>query len=194
MSGTLRLLADGALALVGIRRLEEPAFRVIDRPAEGIEVRAYGARLAAQTVVQARGPWEARREGFRRLARYIFRGNARRASIAMTMPVASAEADDGTPLVMRFFLPTALARDGAPPPSDPAVRLVQLPPAQVAALRWPGGIDPAQARAAEARLIRLLEGTRWQPVAPPESWFYDPPSTPAPLRRNEATVTVAPRG
>ena len=54
-----------------------------------IDIRLYGERIAAQTVVTGNSD-TARNQGFRRLAGYIFGGNAQRASIAMTAPVSQA--------------------------------------------------------------------------------------------------------
>jgi hypothetical protein len=212
MANPLRLLAEGALSLVGIRVLEEPPFTLVERLAPDLEVRAYAPRLAAETVVEGAAGWEARREGFRRLARYIFGANRGGTGIAMTAPVAArdmaamegsriamtipvaAAGGEAQALVMRFFLPQALLPDLAPAPNDPRVRLVTHPGQQLAALRWAGAIGPGAARAMEQQLIARLAPTRWQAAAAPETWFYDPPSTPFFLRRNEAVVPVIARG
>jgi hypothetical protein len=206
MANPLRLLAEGALSLVGVRVLEEPAFTVIERLALDLEVRAYAPRLAAETVIDGATGWEARREGFRRLARYIFGANQAGAGIAMTAPVAAREGtrmamtvpvaaatDQARAMVMRFFLPRALTADRAPEPTDPRVRLATHPARQMAVLRWAGAIGPDATRAMEQQLLARLAPTRWQPDGAPESWFYDPPSTPFFLRRNEAVVPVVSR-
>ncbi len=39
---------------------------------------------------------------------------------------------------MRFFLPRAVAEAGAPEPTEKGVRLVQVPPERIAALRFTG--------------------------------------------------------
>lgn len=152
--------------------------------------------------------WDARREGFRRLARYIFGANragrdiamtapvaaaGRGGRIAMTVPVASGASGAGH-LAMRFFLPAALTAQSAPAPIDARVRIVTEPARRMAVLRWAGAIRPEATRAAEARLVARLARTSWQAEGEPESWFYDPPSTPFFLRRNEAVVAVTPRG
>lgn len=208
----LRLMAEGALSLIGVRTLEEPAFRVVDTLAPDLEIRAYGPRLAAETAVEGMPDPAARREGFRRLARYIFGANRAGRAIAMTAPVATAgparpegrripmtmpvgaAAQGAGGLVMRFFLPAAITPDAAPAPADPLVRLVLHPGQLVAALRWSGPGRPAAAHQAEARLAPRLSRSRWEPDGPTETWFYDPPSTPSFLRRNEAVVPVKRRG
>lgn len=73
---------------------EEPAFSVVVQ--EGaFEVRDYPALVAAEVSV-AGGRDEASNAGFRLLAGYIFGGNTRRQSIAMTAPVVQERATSGT--------------------------------------------------------------------------------------------------
>ena len=108
---------EGLPTIVGIRiGTEEPLF-VSEARLGDIEIRRYGPRIAAQTAVTGSGQ-EARSEGFRRLAGYIFGGNHRNTSIAMTAPVAQhsetiamtapvaqARTTDGGS-VIRFFMPS----------------------------------------------------------------------------------------
>jgi hypothetical protein len=80
----------GACSVIGVRDgTEEPRFEVIDRVG-AVEVRRYGPRLAAETLVASASETAARSEGFQRLAGYIFGGNQASAKIAMTAPVAQA--------------------------------------------------------------------------------------------------------
>lgn len=55
MTHPLRLLADGALSLIGVRTLEEPAFTVLDRLAPDLEIRAYSPRLFPAPCGRDRG-------------------------------------------------------------------------------------------------------------------------------------------
>ena len=192
----------GACTVVGVRSgTEEPAFEVLGQEA-GLEIRRYGSRLAAETLVEA-DETAARSEGFSRLAGYIFGGNAGAARIAMTAPVSQhgtriamtapvAQAAAGEGHVIRFFLPAAL-RD-APSPNDARVRIVEVPGETVAVIRFAGSTDPASVAAARARLLAALPGTSWIAAGEPVAWFYDPPWTIPALRRNEVAVPVAPRG
>ena len=56
--------------------------------------------------------------------------------------------------------------------------------------RYTGMISADEVAQAHAELQRLLQGSGY--VAPGEilNWFYDPPWTLPPLRRNEAAVVV----
>lgn len=191
----------GACSVVGVRSgTEEPAFESLGTEA-GLEIRRYAARLAAETTVDA-AEMAARSEGFSRLAGYIFGGNAGASRIAMTAPVAQAgtriamtapvaQASGAESQSIRFFLPSAL-RD-PPAPKDARVRIVEVPGETVAIYRFTGSIAPEAVAAARARLLATLPATRWVAAGEPVTWFYDPPWTIPPLRRNEIAIPVAPK-
>jgi hypothetical protein len=181
-------------------RVEEPAFSVIETPA-GLEIRQYGPRIAAETTVT--GPDEkARSAGFRRLAGYIFGGNASRASIAMTAPVTQAsekiamtapvtQTPDGAGAWrIQFIMPSEYSLDTLPTPKDPSVRLVALEPETFAVLRFSGSIRDEAITARKAELQRRVIETGWRPVGEPVAWFYDPPWRLPSNRRNEVAVRV----
>lgn len=187
---------------------ETPNYKVTATLASGVEIRRYGERLAAETAVNAIPG--ARNDAFRRLADYIFGGNAAERKIAMTTPVATAARppgrrdDVGAPpapvaadarggaLVMRFFLPRDIEPGAAPPPRDPRVRLVEVPVETLAVLRFSG--RPTDARVVERtdELLAVLDQAGIEPQGQPQAFFYDPPWTLPPLRRNEVAVPVAP--
>ena len=192
-----------ACSVVGIRSgTEEPHYDVVERVGEA-ELRAYAPRLAAETVVA--GPAEAARgEGFRRLAGYIFGGNAGGSRIAMTAPVAQADAGGGQRIEMtapvaqapagaagwsiRFFLPADIA--DPPAPRDARVRIVTVPGETMAVLRFSGVASEGAVADQRGRLLGLLGPSAWAPAGAPVTWFYDPPWTLPPFRRNEVAVPV----
>lgn len=180
--------AKGLGSLVGIRTgTEEPRYATEDRT-HGLEIRRYGPRIAAETVVPA-GPGSARDTGFRRLAGYIFGGNTGNSKIAMTAPVSeAAEPDDSRRI--RFFMPSERTMDSLPTPENREVRLVELPGETVAVLRFSGDRDAAAVTAHTADLRRALADTEWAPTGEPVAWFYDPPWTLPFRRRNEVVVPV----
>jgi hypothetical protein len=168
---------------------ETPDYDVAATLAGGVEIRRYGERLAAETAVQATAG--ARNDAFRRLADYIFGGNAAERKIAMTTPVATAarppggredtaslpapvaaEAHGGA-LVMRFFLPREIDPGAAPPPRDPRVRLVKVPAETLAVLRFSG--RPSDARVVEwtDELLAALAQAAIEPQGQPQAFFYD---------------------
>ncbi|CAN5749964.1 hypothetical protein BH09ACT7_BH09ACT7_31960 [soil metagenome] len=82
---------DGVGSIVGVRGgTEEPTY-TRSALADGVEIRHYGPRIAAQTTIfdsDEADPQAALSAGFRRLAGYIFGKNHRNTKIAMTAPVS----------------------------------------------------------------------------------------------------------
>lgn len=202
---TTALAAAGSL--IGIRAgWEQPAYDVIDRVGEEVEIRRYGPRLVAETMVAATDEERGRNDAFRILAAYIFGENRASSEVAMTTPVAvepvSREIAMTTPVEaasagagrwsMRFFLPSTLTPETAPVPTDARVRLREVPGETVAVLRFGGRGEPAVVAREETRLLAGLHGSRWRREGDPFALFYDPPWTPGFLRRNEVAVPVGP--
>ncbi|MCG5432522.1 heme-binding protein [Mycobacterium sp. MYCO198283] len=174
--------------VVGVRTgIEEPEYTVIDRVDE-VEIRRYGARIAAETTVDADAE-PARNIGFRRLARYIFGGNRSRDTIAMTAPVA--QAGDGRSSTIRFFMPSTWTRAALPEPNDDTVRLVDVEPELMAVLRFTGDRSADAVDRKVASLRKILSRSRFEIIGEPVAWFYDPPMTLPFRRRNEVAVPVA---
>jgi hypothetical protein len=195
-------LALAACSVVGIRSgTEEPAYTVVQSIGPSLEIRQYGARLAADTVVPG-DEIAARSEGFRRIAAYIFGANhgaakidmtapvstAPSETIAMTAPVAQAKTPEGWRV--RFFMPAKYTMDTLPGPNDPRVKIVTVPAETYAVYRYSGTISAGEVAHAHDELLRLLAGTGYVPSGEVLNWFYDPPWTLPPLRRNEAAVVV----
>ena len=182
-----------ACSVVGIRTgTEETRYEVVERIGDGVEIRRYPARLAAETTVPGSDGGVARGQAFRRLAGFIFGDNRPGEKIAMTAPVTTDT--DGAAMTMRFFMPAAYSRASLPEPSDPSVRIVELPPATLAVLRFTGSTSPAAVAPRATELDRILAGSTWRATGPPFAMFYDPPWTIPFLRRNEVAVPVATRG
>ncbi len=197
---TLGSLALGACSVVGVRSTEEPRFEVVGQVG-AVEIRRYAPRIAAETTI----PGEeiaARSEGFRRLAGYIFGANSTKASIAMTAPVAQSsqtiamtapvaqDRNGAGEWVVRFFMPATFTLDTLPTPRDSRVRLVPVPADTVAVLRFSGSTGADAVAREQGRLQAALSGSGWVTDGAPFAWFYDPPWTLPPLRRNEVGVAV----
>lgn len=206
MLSPIRRVVEIGASIVGVRGgTEQPTYSV-QRLVAGVEIRRYRARIAAETTVTAEEV-TARSIGFRRLAGYIFGGNhsnttvamtapvaqqpssARREKIAMTAPVSQRAAADGE-WVIRFFMPAAQTMSSLPQPDDPSVRLVEVAPETVAVHRFSGRATRDAVASHTATLLKALSEADFHPIGQPTAWFYDPPWTLPPLRRNEIAVEV----
>ena len=209
MAGGVLGLASGVFlagcSTFGVRSAEEPPYRAVTRVGT-VEIRSYGPRLAAEAVVGG-DQIAARGTGFRRLAGYIFGANRSRATIAMTAPVTQGKGADIAMTApvdqspepngewrIRFFMPASYTRETLPEPLDAGVRIVTVPGQTVAVLRYSGVPSAGAVRDANAKLLGALTGSGWDAAGTPTAWFYDPPWTLPPLRRNEAVVTVTQHG
>ena len=201
-------LMTTACSTVGVRSgTEEPAYQSVATVGE-IDIRLYGERIAAQTEVTGNSD-TARNQGFRRLAGYIFGGNAQRASIAMTAPVSQAGTGGSQTIAMtapvaqtpsgvdrwtvQFFMPAAYAMAELPVPNDPTVELVVVPAETYAVVRFSGVGSVRAVETHKAQLLAGLAGSGWTVRGEPVVWFYDPPWTLPPMRRNEVAVRVEPK-
>jgi len=206
-------LMASACSTVGVRSgTEEPGFTEVARVGD-VEIRTYGERIAAQTVVSGSSE-VARNRGFQRLAGYIFGGNTARTSIAMTAPVAQIP-DDPTPgrsqsiamtapvaqgatgqdrWTIQFFMPAEYTMASLPVPRDPAVVLAVVPAETYAVLRFSGLGSARIVAEKQAEMEAALTGSQWVSAGDPVVWFYDPPWTLPPLRRNEVAVRVTRQG
>ncbi len=195
----------GACSVVGIRGgTPQPPYAVVQRIGTGdtaIEIRRYGPRPAAECT-ETGTEIDARYSGFRRLAGFIFGGNAADKHLAMTAPVVQAPAtvtmteSAATPdgrWIIRFYLPEGVTPANAPKPHDDSIRLLTLPAATVAVLRFSGSPDANAVARHKQMLLDELRGTGWAPDGTPSAAFYDPPWTLPPLRRNEVSVPVEKR-
>ncbi len=189
MASLVAGLMTASCSVFGVRTTPEPSYTV-ERQIGAVEIRRYGERIGADTVVQG-DEMQARNLGFRRLAGYIFGANSPKTNIEMTAPVVQTRTEAGGWRI-RFFMPTEYSLQNLPAPNDRAVDLVTVPPERVAVLRYSGLTTAAAVQEEQTRLLRTLEDAGIASEGLPFSWFYDPPWTIPPLRRNEAVVRLGP--
>jgi len=205
-----RLLPTGLLLGVALSfapapamAIEEPAYRVIES-APPVEIREYAPYVVAETRV-AGSFGDVGNEGFRRLFGYISGDNRAAAKIAMTAPVTQQAASTkiamtapvtqqaiGDSYRIAFVLPSQYTLDTAPTPTNPEVRLAQVPARRVLAVRYSGTWSAANYEEALAKLTDFARQRGVRLVGEPVYARYDPPFMPWFLRRNEILVEIAP--
>ncbi len=166
------------------------------------EIRDYAPQIVAETTVAGERD-AAIKEGFRRLAGYIFGDNAGAEKIAMTAPVEQqpqgqkiamtapvAQARAGDAWVVRFTMPAEHTLASLPKPKNTAVKLAQTPGKRMAAIRFSGLVDDADLASNEAKLFGELTERGLGAKGPALYAFYDPPWTLPWNRRNEVLVEV----
>lgn len=182
--------------------IEEPRFTVATKDG-AFEIRDYQGAVAAEVTVSG-DQKAAGNKGFRLLARYIFGGNTKAQSIAMTAPVAQqpvaetiamtapvTQVQQAGAWVVRFTMPSSFTLETLPKPNNPQVRLRQLPPARFAVLRFTGLASPADVTARMAQLVAWTRARDLATVGSPALAQYNPPWTLWFLRRNEVMIELA---
>jgi hypothetical protein len=191
-------------------RVEEPAYALV-RKERGVELRRYAPVVRAVTVVDNVSWDRALNEGFRRLAGYIFGGNTRQQSIAMTSPVTaqptSTSASSSMTIAMTapvtaqpastgvrvtFTMPAGHTLQSLPVPHNRAVVLEAVDERLVAVRAFSGFAGQDTFERERQALLQGLTGLGVRAVSEPELARYDPPWTLPFLRRNEVAVEVEP--
>ena len=181
---------------------EEPSYTSVLQEV-AFEIREYPSLIAAEVTV-AGDRSEAVSAGFRLLAGYIFGGNTRKQSIAMTAPVIQNESPnekiamtapvmqspDSAGWIIRFIMPASYTLETLPTPNDPKVRLVALPPKRLAVVRFSGLVDDNDVEQQTAALRAFVSRQNLTAVGTPSLARYDPPWTLWFLRRNEVMLEV----
>ncbi len=147
------------------------------------ELRDYPALTVVETPMA--NP-EGSDGSFMRLFRFITGANDGQQKIAMTTPVFMS--GGSTNLTMAFVLPAQLKTASVPKPADGAVTVRELPAGRFAVRRYSGGRNAKNEAAALARLKAWLAQERLRAGSGPVYGYFDPPWTPAFLRRNEVML------
>jgi len=182
---------------------EEPSYTSVLQEVP-FEIREYSALIATEVTVSGERS-EAISAGFRLLAGYIFGGNTRKQSIAMTAPVIQnqspnekiamtapvMQSPDSAGWIIRFIMPASYTLETLPTPNDPKVRLVSLQPKRIAVVRFSGLVDDNDVEQQTALLRAFVSQQKLTAVGTPSLARYDPPWTLWFLRRNEIMLEVA---
>jgi hypothetical protein len=184
---------------------EQQPYEVLER-GDGYELRRYPPHVVAE--VELDGSFEGvGNRAFRPLFEYITGRNRSRQSVSMTAPVVQGAAAEKVamtaPVVQRegesgcfavaFVLPASMTVDTAPEPTDPEVRIREVPERVAAVARYSGRWSRSSYEQHHARLLEALAPAGWVPVGPPRFARFNPPFTPWFLRRNEVVQDVRPR-
>ncbi len=195
------VLAIGSGGCKAVAKIEEPAFTTQTHDGD-FEIRHYGARVVARTQVEGDAS-SAGSEGFRRLAGYIFGKNHRKFEIAMTAPVGQqkgvsipmtapvGQRREGTTWTVSFTMPAGATLPTLPEPDDTRVVLEELPPIDVAVVRFSGRWTDENVRERTDALRTWVASRGLRVTGDPEVNRYDPPWKPWFLRRNEIWLPIA---
>ena len=182
------LAAAAALILVGCQvtraAYESAPYKVV-RADGKFELRDYPALTVVETPMASANGSDG---SFMRLFRFITGANEGKQKIAMTTPVFMS--GSSTNLTMAFVLPAKMNNAAVPKPADGALTVRELPEGRFAVLRFSGGRNARNEAAALEGLQSWLERERLPALSGPVYGYFDPPWTPAFLRRNEVMLAT----
>ncbi|QQR77177.1 MAG: heme-binding protein [Candidatus Moraniibacteriota bacterium] len=188
-------------------RVEQADYTVVKKMS-GYEVRQYPAHIVAQTTV--RGSYgESMANGFRIVAGYIFGGNAKKESIAMTAPVVAQKegvknvseniamtapvmvTGEGDSQTISFGMPRSYTLETLPTPNDSRVKIVMIPEKKYAVMKFSWYRSDARIKSMQEKLLSLLarDGVVVQQGASYAG--YNAPWTPPWMNRNEVLVEMS---
>ena len=180
---------------------EQAEYSVLEKKAD-YEVRLYPSHIVAETTV--RGPYrDALNRGFRIVAGYIFGGNAKKESIAMTAPVVEQKAGqliamtapvianiDGELHTIAFGMPREYTLETLPVPTDPRVKIVTIPERKMAIMRFSWFRTDDRVQSKKRELIAAIKRDNVEIKGEPQYAGYDAPWTPPWMTRNEVIVEI----
>jgi effector-binding domain-containing protein len=109
--------------------------------------------------------------------------------IAMTAPVL--QQPDAGGYRIAFVLPERYTAASAPVPTNPDVRIVEVPARRMIAVRYTGRWTEPNYREALGTLLASAAARGLKLVGEPVYARYDPPIMPSFLRRNEVLAEIA---
>ena len=181
--------------------IEEAKYAVVLKDGD-IELRDYEPSIVAEMLVE--GDFKgASNKAFRTLFRFIDGENQTQDKIAMTAPVSqepssqkiamtapvSQEAAENGWLV-GFMMPASFTMETTPVPTNPAVKIREIPAYRAAAIRYSGTWSEANYSENHARLTEWVTEQGLRIVGPAVWARYNAPVTPWFLRRNEILIPV----
>ncbi|QEG00251.1 SOUL heme-binding protein [Stieleria maiorica] len=166
---------------------ESAEYEVIESDGN-IEIREYPDLMLAAT--DSKMDSQGRDGSFMRLFRYISGANQDDQKIAMTTPVFMEGEIGKSDVSMGFVMPKEVAAQGVPEPKGEGVEIRKREGGRFAVIRFPGRLDTQLAKQQETKLRKWMEARGLSGAAKAEAAGYDPPFTPAPLRRNEVLIRL----
>ncbi|MFK7963140.1 MAG: heme-binding protein [Burkholderiaceae bacterium] len=195
----------------GIFGADEPAFESVTQD-KAFEIRDYPPLVVAQVKVQG-DQKEAGNRGFRKLAGYIFGGNKRADKIAMTAPVSQvpttpvaesgdtsekiamtapvAQVEQADGWLVRFTMPPGYTLENLPVPDDADVKLIEMPAARFAVLKFSGNAREMDVQARKRELLSMTQERNLSVIGEVTLAQYNPPWIPGFFRRNEVMVEIS---
>ena len=168
--------------------LEQPKYKVV-RKENDIEIRSYDKILMSSVKVYG-NQYNALRKGFQPLVRYIGAKQRDSEKISMTAPVIQATNDESENWTVSFAMPSKYNIDNLPKPTNDDIYFEEIQPSLAAVIRFSGVADFSLLTQKASVLKRWLELNGYTESSSPKFLFYNDPTTPGFLSRNEVMIII----
>ena len=168
--------------------LEQPKYKVV-RKENDIEVRSYDKILMSSVKVYG-NQYNALRNGFQPLVRYIGAKERVSEKISMTAPVIQTTNDETENWTVSFAMPSKYNIENLPKPANDDIYFEEIQPSLAAVIRFSGVADTSLLNQKASVLKRWLELNGYTESSSPKFLFYNDPTTPGFLRRNEVMIII----
>ncbi len=168
--------------------LEQPKYKVV-RKENDIEIRSYDKILMSSVKVYG-NQYNALRNGFQPLVRYIGAKERVSEKISMTAPVIQTINNESENWTVSFAMPSKYNIDNVPKPANDDIYFEEIQPSLAAVIRFSGVADISLLNQKASILKRWLEQNSYTERSSPKFLFYNDPSTPGFLRRNEVMIII----
>lgn len=186
--------------------VEQTDYTVVKKM-NGYEIREYPAHIVAQTTIKG-SYGESMNSGFSILAGYIFGGNTKKESIAMTAPVVAQKKEgtkasesiamtapvmatiEGDSQIISFSMPRSYTLETLPTPNDSRINIVMIPAKEYAVMRFGWYRSDARVKSMQKRLLSLLARDGIATEGSVAYAGYNAPWTPPWMTRNEVLVEL----
>ena len=168
--------------------LEQPSYKVVQKDGN-IEIRLYDSILL-QSVSASGDQYQALRKGFRPLVTYISAKKRDGDKISMTAPVMQLPGDTQDNWIISFSMPSKYDASSLPAPNNEQVFTETIGPTKAAVIRFSGNADEKLLVKKAEQLSDWLNKAAFTAKSKPRYMFYNDPSTPPFLRRNEVFIEI----
>lgn len=168
--------------------LEQPKYKVV-RKENDIEIRKYDKILTSSVKVYG-DQYNSLRKGFQPLVRYIGAKERDSEKISMTAPVIQTTNDESENWTVSFAMPSKYNIDNLPKPTNDDIYFEEIQPSLAAVIRFSGVADTSLLNQKASVLKRWLELNGYTESSSPKFLFYNDPTTPGFLRRNEVMIII----
>ena len=168
--------------------LEQPKYKILKKEGQ-FEIRSYDDILMSSVRVTG-SQYQALRRGFRPLVKYISGKERDGEKISMTAPVIQSTSDRKESFTVSFSMPSKYQVDNLPESKNSEIFFEKVGSYRAAVVRFSGRANEKLLDLKSNELRQWIEANGYSSVSTAKYLFYNDPSTPGFLRRNEVMIII----